>query len=222
VASELLRRNDHGRHHPDSQTKGFCPGLEQASGAKTHWSVGGSRMACVARTYPDNTRTTSQMSGDTPPGQTRTYAFRHVQMSGVRTFEEWRKPARHWHECVDIQRRAFSAIASRSRARSTARVSQRVFLLTRYRVALNPSSHQWPSYGLARRIGSNIGSSQRISTDRSVQNQSLESVVSPICTFGAARRKGFSARSLMTNTLGRKDAHARARRTAKRRKWRNV
>jgi hypothetical protein len=42
-------------------------------------------MAHLTRTYPDTTRTPSQMSGDTPPGQTRTYAFRHVQMSGVRT-----------------------------------------------------------------------------------------------------------------------------------------
>jgi hypothetical protein len=41
-------------------------------------------MAHVTRTYPDNTRTTSQMSGDNLPGQTRTYTFRYVQMSGVR------------------------------------------------------------------------------------------------------------------------------------------
>jgi hypothetical protein len=53
-------------------------------------------MACVTRTYPDNTRTTSQMSGDTPPGQTRTYAFRHVQMSGVRTKGERRDHHTPW------------------------------------------------------------------------------------------------------------------------------
>jgi hypothetical protein len=34
---------------------------------------------------PDNTRTCPYMSDDTETGQTRTYAFRHVQMSGVRS-----------------------------------------------------------------------------------------------------------------------------------------
>jgi hypothetical protein len=41
-------------------------------------------MADLTRTYSDNNRTFSILSGDTLPGQTRTYAFRHVQMSGVR------------------------------------------------------------------------------------------------------------------------------------------
>jgi hypothetical protein len=95
-------------------------------------------------------------------------------------------------------------------ARSAARVTQPVFLLARGRVALNPSSHRRPSYGLARRIGSNVGSNRRINTDRSVQNQSLESVVSPICTFGASLRRDLRARSLMTfSTLGGKEARAR-------------
>jgi hypothetical protein len=95
-------------------------------------------------------------------------------------------------------------------ARSAARVTQPVFLLARDRVALNPSSHRRPSYGLARRIGSNVGSNRRINTDRSVQIQSLESSVSPICTFGASLRRDLRARSLMTfSTLGGKEARAR-------------
>jgi hypothetical protein len=42
-------------------------------------------MARLTQTNTDNTRTCRFLSGDTPSGQTRTYAFRHVQLSGVRT-----------------------------------------------------------------------------------------------------------------------------------------
>jgi hypothetical protein len=42
-------------------------------------------VARLVGTHTDNTRTCPVLSGDTPPGQTRTCAFRHVQMSGVRT-----------------------------------------------------------------------------------------------------------------------------------------
>lgn len=42
-------------------------------------------MACVNRDKPDTHRTCPVLSGDSPPGQTRTYALRHVQMSGVWT-----------------------------------------------------------------------------------------------------------------------------------------
>jgi hypothetical protein len=44
-------------------------------------------MARLTQTSPDNTRTCRFLSGDAPPGQTRTYAFRHVQLSGVRAVE---------------------------------------------------------------------------------------------------------------------------------------
>jgi hypothetical protein len=42
-------------------------------------------MARLARTYSDSTQTCPAVSADTSPGQTRTYAFRHVRLSGVRT-----------------------------------------------------------------------------------------------------------------------------------------
>lgn len=88
-------------------------------------------MACVTRTYPDNTRTTSQMSGDTLPGQTRTYTFRYVQMSGVRTFGEMENSPRHRQARVDNQRSAFCQIDVTTTARSAARVSPRVFAAAR-------------------------------------------------------------------------------------------
>jgi hypothetical protein len=66
-------------------------------------------MARLARTYPDNTRTTSPMSGDTLPGQTRTYTFRYVQMSGVRTFRrEGERSASHRHVRDNLRCRAAS------------------------------------------------------------------------------------------------------------------
>jgi hypothetical protein len=85
VASELLRRNVPRRHHTDSTSEGFCPGIQQAAGAKTHWKIWGSRVAGLKPGQPGQHPDNPDLSGDMLPGQTGHPPYKGVHCPAVRT-----------------------------------------------------------------------------------------------------------------------------------------